>query len=510
MYKGMFEEGIREFNRATNIDPKIVDSYMKKGMYYFSRGKNVEGESELATAVKYAPDAVSSRFMLASYHLRSGKGDKALSILKTGLTGKKSDAFLLNGIAAVYFTQNKQEDGLNSIQKAKEVDPAFPASYQNCATYYAANGKYEKAIGEYAALLRNDPQSLSAMLAIAGLNEIMGKESEALVYYQKAIETKQSTAFIAKADYHIKKHETANALKILDDGLKIDSRNVAVLEKKGRLLVNEKKYKEALRVYDELEALNSEAGVALKISTYVAMKNTAKAVELAQKIIEKYPSSARGYMVLGSIYESQKDYSRAINEVKKGIRTDINNAPALVYMGNLYEATKDYTRAMTAYDDACRQKPDFVPALFAQGALLEQTGKTKEAISKYRIVLEKYDAYVPALNNLAYLCASGHGTKEEALRLAISAFKKDPGNAGVLDTLGFALLKNNRQEEARKVLEKAFNLLPNNPAVAFHLALAYKESGDKINALKLIKKSVTLGDFPEKKTAESLVVELSR
>ncbi|MDD2736017.1 MAG: PEP-CTERM system TPR-repeat protein PrsT [Desulfuromonadaceae bacterium] len=510
MAKGMFEDGMREFTKATKIDPKIVDAYLKRGYFYFSRGKNAEGETELASAVQAAPDALNSRLLLASYHLKSGKSDKALSVLKAGLTGKKSDAFLLNSIAAVYFAQNKQEEGIKSIQKAKVVDPAFPASYQNLATYFAATGKYDKAIGEYTSLLQNDPQNYRAMLGLAALYELKGSDAEALSYYQKATDTKQPAAFMAKAGYHLKKREAAEALKVLDEALKVDAKNVAVLEMKGRIQVSEKKYKEAISTFEAVEALNPEAGVALKIGAYVTMKETDKALEQARKIIDKYPNSARGYMVLGSIYESKKEYARAITEVKNGIKVDNANAQAYVYLGNLYEASKDTAQAMTAYEDACRKKPDFVPALFAQGALLDQAGKKKEAIAKYRTVIEKADGYVPAMNNLAYLYASGYGSKEEALRLAISAFKKEPGNAGVMDTLGYALLKNNRPGDAKKVLEKAVNLLPKNPTVAFHLALAYKESGDKVNALKMLQTAQSLGPFDDAKTAASLVAELKK
>ncbi len=510
MSKGMFEDGMREFNKATKIDPKIVDAYLKKGYFYFSRGKNLEGESELASAVQAAPDAMNSRLLLASYHLRSGKGDKALSVLKAGLTGGKNDAFLLNSIAAVHFSQNRQDEGLKSIQKAKEVDPVFAASYQNLATFFAATGKYDKAIEEYNALLRNDPQNSRAMLGLAALHEIKGNEKETLSYYQKAVDTKQPAAFMAKAGYHLKKKDTSAALKVLDEALKIDARNLAALEMKGRLLVSEKKYKDAIRVFEEIEAVNPEAGAAFKIGAYVTMKETSKALDQARKIIEKYPSSARGYMVIGSIHESQKDYARAISEVKNGIRVDATNVQAIVYLGKLYEASKDFSQAMATYEDASRKKPDFVPAIFAQGALLDHTGKKNEAVAKYRTVIEKSDGFVPALNNLAYLCASGFGSKEEALRLAISAFKKEPGNAGVMDTLGFALLKNNRLEDSKKVLEKAVALLPENPTVAYHLALAYKESGDKANALKTLQKALTLGAFEDSKTAASLVAELKK
>ena len=510
MSKGMFDEGMREYNRATKIDPKIVDAYLKKGYFYFSRGKNAEGESELATAVQAAPDALNSRLILASYHQRAGNRAKALSVLRAGLNGKKNDALLYNSIAAVLLSENKLDEGLKNIQKAKEIDPAFPASYQNLVTIYAATGKYDKAIEEYSILLRNDPKNLRAMLGSAALYEIKGQDNDALNYYKKAVDMKQPEAFMALASYYQKKNETGKALKTIEEALKIDSRNTALLEMKGRLLVGDKKLKEAVKTFDEIEILNPEAGVALKIGAYVTMKETAKAVEQARKIIEKYPNSARGYMILASIYESQKDYVRAISEAKNGVRVEGNNLKVMLYLGSLLEVSKDYTQAMSIYTETVRKKPDFVPALFAQGALLDVTGKKKEAIVKYRAVLDKTDTYVPALNNLSYLLVSGYGNKEEALRLAISAFKHEPGNAGVMDTLGFVLLKNNRLEDAKKVLERAATALPNNPTVHYHLALAYKEIGDKANAQRVVQKALSLGEFPDSGSAKQLSAELKK
>lgn len=510
MAKGMFGEGMREYNRATKIDPKIVDAYLKKGYYYFSRGKNTEGESELATAVHAAPDALNSRLILASYHQRAGNSAKALSVLRAGLNGKKSDALLYNSIAAVLLSQNKMDEGLKNIQKAKEIDPAFPASYQNLVTIYAATGKYDQAIAEYSALLRNDPKNVRAMLGSAALYEIKGQDAEALNNYKKAVETQRPEAYMALANYYMKKKQTRDALKTVEDALKIDSRDIALLEMKGRILVADKKLKEAVKTFDEIELLKPESGIALKIGAYVAMKETEKALEQARRIIEKKPNSASGYMVLASIYESQKDFARAIVEAKNGVRVDGSNVQALLYLGNLYEASKDYGQAMSFYSEAVRKKPDFVPALFAQGALLDSTGKKKEAIAKYRMVLEKKDNYLPALNNLAYLSASGYGNKEESLRLAVAAYKQEPGNAGILDTLGFVLLKNSRKEDAKKVLEKAAIALPANPTVQYHLALAYKEVGDKAAAQRTLQKALSLGEFPDSAAARQLVSELKK
>ena len=510
MAKGMYDEGMHELNRATKLDPKVVDAYLKKGYFYFSRGKNSEGEAELATAVQAAPDALSSRLLLASYYQRGGNSAKALSLLRAGLGGKKSDAPLYNSIAAILFSENKRDEGIKNLQKAKQIDPVFPASYQNLATFYAASGNYDKAIDEYAVLLRNDPKNVQAMLAIAGMYEVKGKDDDALAYYRKARDSGKPGAVLALAAYHVKQKETDKALKVLDQAIKSDGRNIAAMEMKGRILISEKEYKDALKVFDDIDTANPDAGVALKISTYMLMKEPSKALEQARRIIAKYPSSARGYLVLASIYENQKDYATALAEVKKGLRVDPLNVQALLTQGHLHELRKEQNLAMASYDEALRKKSDFAPALFAQGALLDTAGKKKEAIGKYREALEKAPSYVPALNNLAYLYAEGWGNKEEALRLVVTAFRQEPGNAGIMDTLGYVLHKNGRKDDAKKVLEQAIKLLPNNPTVMYHLALAYRQSGEASKSVQSLQKALAMGAFPEAAAARTMLAEVKR
>ncbi len=126
MAKGMIDDGMREYNRATKIDPKSVDAYLKKGYFYFSRGKNAEGESELATAVQASPDALNSRLILASYHQRRGNHAKALSVLRAGLNGRKSDALLYNSIATVLLSENKLDEGIKNYSKSQGYRSGFP------------------------------------------------------------------------------------------------------------------------------------------------------------------------------------------------------------------------------------------------------------------------------------------------------------------------------------------------------------------------------------------------
>lgn len=479
MAKGMCEEGMKEFSRTTELDPKIIDAHLKKGIFHLSKGRTKEAETDLRTAVRVAPEILNSRLILSSYYLRRNDFAKALSTMNEGLCGAKSDAVLYNTMASIMFTERKPDVGLKLLQKAKQTDPNLYASYFNLATYFAAVGEYEKALNEYRSVLQHDPGNIKALMSMAALFDMKGRDKEALSFYKQAKGTKDPAAFLALANYHLKKNENANALAVLNEAIKAIPRNTAVLELKGRIYLRENKYKDAIKVFDDIEAISPDLGFRLKIDTYVMMKDYSKAVEQARRFITIKPNSAYGYMVLASVYESQNDVNLALDEVKNGLRVDGKNVQAILMLGNLYAKKRDSNSAMRAFEEAVDKNPDFAPAYFAQGALMDAAGNKGEAIKKYRQALEKSEDFVPALNNLAYLYADGYGSKQDAVRLAVTAFKLDPGNPAIMDTLGYVLLKNGRNAEALKLLERAARLLPADANVRNHLLSALKANGDQ-------------------------------
>lgn len=507
MAKGQYDEGMKELTRATELDPKIVDAHLKKGIFFLGTGKTQQAETELNTAVQVAPEILNTRLLLSSYYLRRGNSAKALSVTREGLTGGKTDAPLYNAIAKILFAQRKTADAVKALEKAKSLDPAFLASYFNLATYQAASGNYARALAEYAAVLRTNPRNMRALLGSAALLQVQGKDEDALGMYNRARDTKEPVAFLALASYYLKKKENRRALSVLDEAISAIPGNSAALEMKGRILLSENKFWEALNTFDDLESISPEQGLPLKVTAYVQKKDFAKAEEQARRAITLRPRSASGHLLLAAVYGSKKDEISAMAELKRGMAADRKDPRAGLQLGNILASRRDYSSAMAAYEEALRRSPDYVPALFSQGALLEATGKKKEAVAKYHDALEKNENHVPALNNLATLYADGYGTAEQSLMLALRAFRLEPGSPAVLDTLGYALLKNNRPKEARKFLEKAAVQLPANPTISYHLALAEYGTGDTRKALTRMQGAIKMGAFPESDKARALVAK---
>jgi tetratricopeptide (TPR) repeat protein len=407
--------------------------------------------------------------------------------------------------------QKKNAEGLGYLQKAKEVDPTFLNSYFNTATYYAATGDQEKALAEYRTVLQKDPQNIKALLTLAGYYESKGSDSEALAYFGKAIETKEPSAYVALANFYMKKNQSAKALAMIDDAIKKMPKNPDLFELKGRIYQVDKKTKDAISAFDQVEAINPERGIRLKIQTYIAGKEYNRASEEARRYIEITPKSARGYMILAEIYEAQGSSDRAIEELKKAARAESTSGAPLIQLGYTYARKKDNAQALSVFEEAARKDPkSSAPALFGIGTIYEGEGKKLEAVKKYKDALQKSPNYVPALNNLATLYADGIGGKPaEALPLAESAVRSDPNSPNILDTYGYVLLKNGRTAEARKVLERVSSVAPDNPSVNYHLALAYRQTGDRAQAISRVNKALEVGRFPEEAQAKQLLAELT-
>ena len=505
--QGSNDQALREFDRALALDPKIADAHLKKGVFHFQHGRLQAGESELQAALRIAPEILDTRLLLGGYYLRVGDFEKALALLRQGLNGKKSDAVLYNNMAACMFGRNRRAEGVALLGKAKQADPDYLAAYFNLAIHYSAGDEPEKALQEYRAVLLRFPRNLQALLSMASLLELKGRDQEAFGYYTQAKGTREGGAYLALANHFLKKGEGAKALAVLDEALVQSGANLDALEMKGEIFLRAARYQDALSVYNDIYSVNPDLGLQRKVTTYLAMKEPGKALEEARRYISFKPNAVYGYQLLSIVYENGRDPGRAVEELQNGVRLDPGSTRGLLALGDLHARLKEYGPAGRWYQQALQLDGAFLPALFAQGALLEACGDKIGAVRKYREVLSKSESYMPALNNLAYLYTDDErlGGRAEGLRLAFTSFKLAPENPATLDPLGYSLVKNGRAADAVRTLEKAAALLPGNSSVAYHLALAYGARGSRDLASRSLRRALSLGPFPESERAQKLL-----
>jgi tetratricopeptide (TPR) repeat protein len=298
------------------------------------------------------------------------------------------------------------------------------------------------------------------------------------------------------------------ALAVVREGLKRLPANPILLEFEGKLLLEQGKIDQAIRVFEHLEKAVPGRGMAIVIEIYLKQGEKQKAIAKAESVISGQPNLPAGYLLLSRIYENQGEAARALDLLQGAPASCKNREMLQMRMAGIHENSGSLPTALEIYRELEKTRPDFFPAVFALGRIHDQRGNKVEALKCYQRVLEQAGNFVPALNNLAYLYADNYGNREEALKLAIRAFRNDPENPGVMDTLGYVLLKNDRPADAVKVLEKAVVQLKDNPTVWYHLALAYEALGNRGKAIEFLSRAVNTGDFPEAVQTRELLKKL--
>jgi putative PEP-CTERM system TPR-repeat lipoprotein len=545
MNKG--DMAMEEFDRAIELDPRLVDAYIKKGIFNLQSGNNQVAEKEFISAVKVAPELLNSRIMLAKYYIKNKRSQEAINILRQGLKGNENDAVIYNIIGAAYLNSENVENGRQNFEKAISSNPKFFLPYFNLALLDLNTGSKEMAVKQYKRVLDIDSKNVSALLMLAKVMEADRKDEEALSYYMKAKETGKEIAYLSLAEYYQRKNDNKQAMKVLQEALSVDPRNVYARKMLGLLHMADRNYKEALMVYRDLKESSPEIGAEMTADVYAAMgeydsalkemeklllkdnkridilarivnlyikkKDFGYAEKTAKDIISLTPQGDAGYLILASVYMENRQFHEALVTLRKAQELNPKNVEANIAVGRVYMAMKDFQKAIEIFREIERLNPKYIPAYFYDAGVLEQNGMKNDAVEKYKKVLELSPKYVHALNNLAYLYIEGYGPPEKAVEMAQTAKKLVPKDGSVTDTLGWALYNVGKYDEALKYFIEATHYLPGEPSIRYHLALAYQKKGMEDRAEEQFKNSVRLGrlyPFPELKNVQEMLAGMKK
>ena len=294
MAKNMHEQGIAELNKAIDLDPKLVDAHLKKGMYSLSKGRSRDAEANFRSAVEIAPEQLNSRLILVNHYIKHNDLAKAKETISKGLSGGKADAVLHTVMAEVLLRENKPGEAIKILEKAKQLNPELPAPHFALATIYSFSGASEKVVEELKAFVSKAPKDPKAMVMLASVLEATGKRDEAASYLKMASEIGTRQAYMELSNHYLGKKEFGAVIDYLDKILKTEPSNPAVLEMKGKALMTEKRFDEAIKVFEEIEKKAPKAGFALIVNTYLAMKKPEDALNKIKKELAREPGPYGG------------------------------------------------------------------------------------------------------------------------------------------------------------------------------------------------------------------------
>jgi len=296
----------------------------------------------------------------------------------------------------------------------------------------------------------------------------------------------------------------------------------------GRLLVQQKRGKEAIVIYEDISRRigeNTEVLTALGLLYYQQM-DYRHAADRFREALSKHPTNkARFYLAasleaMGKKAEAKKIYrqikrdtasftdaqlrlaamdlqARRINAALSRLRTVVRESPgaenAYVLLSSALLQQKKYRQLLTETEAALALPKVSVQLLLNRAAAFEGLKQYEEAAGQIKKLFIIDPDNAEALNFLGYLYAEQGIRLDEAENLILRALKQKPGNGYYLDSLAWVYYKRGEYDKALTFQRKAVGKIPDDPIIQEHLGdILWK--GEKLDAARTAwKKSLRLG-----------------
>lgn len=473
---GEIKKAIRTANKMLENNPQDPVILSINGNLHAAGGDQQLARMYYNKALILQDNLPSATIGLARIETGDGNLDKAVE-LYSGLveSGKGGSAPML-ALSKLAAQQNRINDMLSWLEKARTVHPAEIKSHIILANYYLSINKPSKANIYIQEAIKTSPND----------NDLLALHGKALIaqkHYKKAI---------APLNKLVNKIPDSTAARILLSEAFI---SLGMTEEAREQLLT------ALKKQD-----NNYLAISLLAQTEIEAGNYDKSLEYAKKLQKIKPKLYLGYMHEGDVLMTKQDYYEA--------RYAYNNAWIHKQTAELAKKLFISSKHNTNFKSAIRpvlvwlnDHPGDTSIRFFLAVQYQKADQNDNAIREYEKIIEETLDNTAALNNLAWLYHLKADPK--ALDIAERAYRTDPKNAGIQDTYGWILTHQNQASKGQRLIKQAMEKMPSNLEIRYHYAIALIKSGNENQGQQILEELLKQDEpFNGRNEAEKLLSNL--
>ncbi len=304
--------------------------------------------------------------------------------------------------------------------------------------------EYDKAVVEYQAVLKLDPDLAEVSSNLGLVYYLQRKDADAVKAFQAALKRKPDlfSANLFLGMVHVRSNQYEKSIEPLKKAISLNSNEMRAYVNLGLSYLELGRDQEAFKVLQRAAELWPQD---VEVLYNLGVVHTRLMAATYRKMAEIDPDSHRVHQLLGASYEARKDTPKAIEEYKLAIAKK-PDLPGLHYsLGNLYWKEGDLEKGEEAFLKELEIAPENYLVTWKLGNIY-LTGKQYEKAFQY---LEKSIQQKPDL---------GQAHRD----------------------LGRALIQTNGDmERATTHLKKVAQLSPDEPTCHYLLAQVYKKLGKR-------------------------------
>lgn len=484
----------------------------------------------------------------ANQHITDGNPEKAANLLKDNYERFQKNVQANYLLGHAYFLMKRFHWSQKYLKTARDIDSTFKGPLPLIFQINYEMRDYKSAYSIAGDVISNGEDDENFYYKWGHLYEIEKDKDRAIEKYELALNKNKDfiPAMMKLGSIYYSKKKYAKAQKYFRKAHELEPENdvykqyfeatvVAYNSKKGKELIDAKKYEEAIPVYKELydmDPRNYEVVVQLA-NLYYLRGSYEEAISFLLKHERIKENPLELYQLLGMSYGRQKEYEKALQYYKEAIRINPKDATIYYKIAKVYHIQESYDNAEKNYKKSLEYKPKNKDAHYDFGLMLIKRWKYAEALVEMKEAKSqgkkdgKIDKYIKDLK-LLVLVNEGDGfydkedykkavdRYEDALKIeelpkiyvnlgnsyiklekysdAVSQFKKaiekDKDLIPAYFSMGIAYKKMGKTKQAEDIYLKAQNRLKGDPEINYKIGLAFEESKDFDTAAEYYKKAL--------------------
>jgi len=429
---------------------------------------------------------------------------------------------------------------LQLLQPALEQFPGDAQLWTLQALAYSGKGQRSDALTSFHKALQLSPEYLPALEGAAQLEyEMGGKEAQALLQRVVKLVPKDPTAHAMLGTLAYKNHNCSEAIVHFQQSVSLLDSQPEALRGYGICLGQEKRYEDAISVFQRLTA-SSQAGprdrlrlaavqlsagksadaiqtlepalqdhpdsnvLALAAEAYEENKDTPQAVKLLHQAIVQNPQDVDLYLQFADLSFVHQSFQVGIDMINTGLKLQPRASALYLARGILYVQLADYDQAEADFEKANELDPQLSVSDVAQGMVAQQQDDLDKALMVVREKLNKHPNDPMLLHVKADILVQKNPDVDshefnEAVSAARKAVQFKPDFVSARDTLAKLYLQAGKDQLAVDESRNALRYDANDQVALYHLIVGLRRTGNKAELPALLKR---LAELRQKATRE--------
>jgi len=294
--KMMYDEGISEFEKILELDPRGLTSYPQfaqnlLGWAYFRKDEFEKARSAFKRYVTLSPNRVYPLNVLAEFQLGTGDYDSAMINLRRSMEIDPDNAITSALLGDLYMAKGLFNQAQNNYQQYLVLS----LSEAESAEAHSSIGKLHYLKGDYAAAIKECGQALKLDPGLVEAHWIQG------------------LAFVKTRMFDRAESEISAIEELIDAGKNEDMKRY-LHHLGGELLLRKDLYQEALENLNQaalIWSLERTFFINALAQAYLEIGTLDKAIEKSEVVLGINPNHAQTHYLLGLVYDKQGNKRKA-------------------------------------------------------------------------------------------------------------------------------------------------------------------------------------------------------